>query len=195
MTGILTLAWVFTYLGSAMAIGIWVTIRTHRKHGKVAAVLAAVFVLITTLVIPIWDILLTLPRYQQLCKQEAGLKIFGRMPLPKKFYSEAGEPLFFSRGHIDGYFGRQPQDKTDLYRYVQFRSGDEILRGTPVHIKKRWSCIVRRSNNEPLSCETAFATLDGWWGFGNYSCEWAGASFEQVQEKVFFADSLNTHSE
>jgi len=167
------------------------------RAGRIVGHVAAVGVIAIFMLIPIWDELLTLPTYYELCRTEAGVHIYGKMALPKEFYSKSGVPLFIhNNGDIDGYFNKRGRDdKTDLYKYVRFEGGEKFINTMPTPIKRYWDCVLDRANNRKLACNTLFSTTNGWWSkvfFTDFrglmqtsSCSRISFKFARLQRRIF----------
>lgn len=184
---------------------IWLAILATKKAarivteyaGRTAGYIAVIGLIAIFVLIPIWDELLSLPKYYKLCRTEAGVHVYGKMNLPKELYSKTGEPLFIhDNGDIDGYFNRRwNYDKTELYKYVRFDRGENFINTTQVPIKKTWDCAISRVSNRKLACVVVFGTTKGWWSkifFTDFrqliqtsSCSRIDFDFPVLQRKIF----------
>lgn len=197
----MALAWLlamFVYLLIAFFVTRGVA-RLAARRGKLTGRVAAFLSIAVFVLIPTGDELLGLVVYHQLCETEAKLEVYGKMALPREFYSENGQPLFVSGSDsIDG-FSRMPndrgvEDRTDLYRYI-FREYTGTQINVPVLIEKDRSCLSRKDNGQALMCETTFYWRGGWWkkiffnGWFNPGYCSPRVNFYDLHDDIFYPES------
>jgi hypothetical protein len=184
------------YLWLAVSVTLFAARRARTRFGSKGATTAIVVSVLVFLLIPIWDELLGIYQFRRLCEQESGVKIYGRLELPKSFYSETGTPLFVhANGDIDGWANKKrPGEQTDLYRYVKFERRDETVPAF-VEMKKSNSCMMSSATGKWLMCRTRFVNLGGWWRSVSYISLFHGTGrgcgetidYRKVHNSVFFS--------
>ena len=157
---------------------IWLAIWSAQKLGRAVALhkgvpsglIAAAGVITIFALIPTWDELATLPRYHNLCEENAAIEFYGKMSLPDNYYSKNGEPLFVQKdGGLDGFrtiatrypTKPGPRDKTNLYKYIK-KEYSAVYIKAPARIEKSKSCLVSTNNDRKLMCYTTFYWHGGW---------------------------------
>lgn len=188
-----------------ITLAVWVTGKlarlTSQRGGRIGGLVAAMLLLTMFALVPIADLLLTLPRYYALCETQAGIKVYGKMALPAGFYSNRGEPLFIHKnGDIDGYFNKRgADDRTNLYKHIEF-GGKEVVIDTPTKIRKQMKCIKNKNTGRLLACRVSFGLTSGWWSKIFFidarelvqasSCSRISFEFSGLHQEIFYEEAM-----
>ena len=193
-------------------LAVWATKKisqlVFQRYGKIAKISAVSGMVTIFVLIPVWDELATLPKLYKLCATEAGVHVYGKIALPKEFYSETGEPLFLQgNGVLDGFLNRRNKnDKTNLYKFVKQYGGEDFIK-TPTPIKKSWRCLMARKDEKKLVCRTSFGITNGWWSnvfFADLgkmimkksmSCGFISFNFPKLQSQIFYKEVTENNNQ
>ncbi len=123
--------------------------------------------------LPLIDEIIGKIQFDKLCREEAGVKIFGKLELGPEFFNADGTPNFeVSRGELDERVKQIAE--VDTFKHERITSPVDLNRGTFLIVDKR--------TGQELIRTTGFNNRGGWLAFDHSSWLTSGPCYPQVSQ-------------
>ena len=162
------IAWLWFCVWLARKVVSWIPIKSGGLKGLIGLLAFAIL-----LPLPLIDEIIGKIQFDKLCREEAGVKIYGKLKLGPEFFNPDGTPNFIdpSSGNIN--------DRIE--GYLEFINPPGLDVSSIARLGKKKYLIKSRKSGQILLEQTSFGMHGGWLAYDNRSWLWNSSCLGTIQ--------------